>query len=153
MDEGEFAVVDVVSKDGTQLLLTQQGIWMPRKRTATMGDVPDLTHIMLGSALDKRKTSGEDSRSVDMGEILSQSDEIWDLERKLRPLASNVPYTSVIRCYLAHSGRFRRAKFAFDYFDERSLSIVTCEFRITPEGAGQLEKTLVELIPDRLEVH
>jgi hypothetical protein len=153
MDEGEYIVVDVVQGAGTSILLTQQGIWIPKPRSSEMKDVPDLTQTMLGSALDKRKIQEGYSQKIDMEEIITQSEEIWDLERKLRSLASNIPYTSIIRCYLRRPGRFKRTKFAFDYFDEKSLSIVTCEFRVTPEGVERLEETLSGLIPDRLEVH
>ncbi|MBU7004679.1 MAG: hypothetical protein HXS50_03875 [Theionarchaea archaeon] len=153
MDEEDVAIIDVVEGEGTQILFTQQGIWMPRRRVPGTESVPDLTRIMLGSTLDKRRSKVEGLQQIDMYDLVSQSDEMWDLEHRLRPTTINIPYTSVIRCFLARPGRFSRSKLAFDYFDERSLSVVTCEFRITPEGVGKLEGLLGNLIPDRLEVH
>jgi hypothetical protein len=126
---------------------------MPKRNSPGAKNVPDLTGIMLGSTLNKRRFRVEGRQQVDINDLVSQSDEMWDLERKLRLTCVNIPYTSVMRCFLARPGRFSKSKLAFDYFDERSLSLVTCEFRITPEGVEKLEGLLGELIPDRLEVH
>jgi len=106
MDEGEVAIIDVVEGEGKQILLTQQGIWMPRKRSYGVEDVPDLTSIMLGSSLNRMRSGTEGLQNINLGELLAQSDDVWDLERKLRLAAVNIPYTSVIRCFLARPGRF-----------------------------------------------
>jgi len=153
MEKGEVTVVDVAEGEGNQILFTQQGVWIPKNNPSVMRRVPDLAGIMLGSTLNRRKSRVEELQKVDMDDIVSESHEPWELERKLRSIAVNVPYTSIIRCYLASAGRLSRPKLAFDYFDERSLSVVTCEFRISEDCVLDLESLLGALISDRLEIH
>jgi len=153
MEREEVTVVDVAEGEGNQILFTQQGVWIPKDNPSVMKRVPDLAGIMLGATLNRRKSSVSELQKVDMDEIISESNEPWELERRLRSIAVNVPYTSIIRCYLARAGRLSRPKLAFDYFDERSLSVVTCEFKISEDSVTDLEGVLGDLISDRLEVH
>jgi hypothetical protein len=147
-------VVDVIlGKDKTQLVLTENAIWIPKERSSSMGEVPDLPGMMLGTFLNSRKLKTVDREAIDAKDLLSNCSDPQELQRKLISVATCTPYSSILRCFLARPGRFRRPKLAFDTFEETSRRVISHEFRIAEDVVDDLENWLFDLIPDRLEVH
>jgi hypothetical protein len=154
MNGDTFLVVDVIQgREKTQLVLTENAIWIPKERSSSMGNVPDFTGMMLGTLLDSGKFKTIDREAINIEDIIDNCRNPQELYRNLFLVAKCIPYSSLLRCFLARPGRFRRSKLAFDTFEEASRKVISHEFRIKDEMVEDLEKWLSSLIPDRLEVH
>ncbi len=140
-------------KRDAHIVLTEQGIWIPERRRSQMEDVPDLMGVMLGSAIDSRRRGEDVATDVDICSLVTECEDPHEIERRLMPHAIHIPYSAIIRCYLARPGRFSRSKFAFDSFDKRLGKVVSKEFRICADDVEDLERMLSSVISDRLEVH
>ena len=148
----EHLIVEVrTGKGRSMILLTNEGIWIPTPDRLRARAAPDLAKMMLGSALGPKRETTKIG-DADLGEIIEQTDP-REAKRRLESVATKVPYSMILRCYLARAGRYRRPKLAFESFDERSGGVVSREFRLAPECVDGIEKMLSSLIPDRLEIH
>jgi len=138
----------------TEMIFTEQSVSFTEARTSGMEDVPDMLGIMLGTALDSRKRArGKFGSSIDLPRRTHPTEEPPSPDEGLGSYTIEVPYTSIIRCYVARPGRFRRAKLAFDCYDPRRGKVASREFLLDPREAAEVEGLLSSLIPDRLEVH
>ncbi len=154
MADQDIVLVGVVTGEGRrEILLTGEGIWIPTKRGSGKERAPSLAKMMLGSSLVGGKAEKTEIGDADLGAIVQEDLHPEEMKRRLESVATKVPYSMVVRCYLARPGRLRRGKLAFECFDRRTASIVSKEFMVAPDCVGGLEEKLSSLIPDRLEVH
>jgi len=146
--------VDARSGRGTtQLVFTEQSICFTEAGSSGMEDVPDMLGMMLGTLLDSRKGAREKLPSSEASTPLERKKESRSPDGAPGPRTIEVPYTSIVRSYLARPGRLRRAKLAFDSYDQRRGKVTSREFLLCPGDAARVERLLSSLIPDRLEVH
>jgi hypothetical protein len=154
MADQECLVVSVVTGGGKrEILLTSEGIWIPTGPDAAGEDAPSLTRMMLGSTLVGGRGQKTEIGEADLGAILREDLRPREMKRRLESIATQVPYSMVVRCYLARPGRLKRPKLAFESFERRATVIVSREFIVDPGCMEALEEMLSSLIPDRLEVH
>lgn len=149
-----FLSVRVLARGGdVHILLAQEGIWVPRRRPSSTERVPDLLGMLIGPALDSRQREEEVASGVDIAGLLEGVNDPREAQRRLMEHATQVPYSSIIRCYLAHAGRFSPPKLAFESFDPRLRRVVNREFKVSPADVQALERFLQSKISTRLEVH
>jgi hypothetical protein len=154
MADQECLVVSVVTGRGRrEILLTGEGIWIPTNPDSGGEEAPNLTKMMIGSTLVGGKGEKTELGEADLGSIVREHLGPDEMRRRLEAVATHVPFSMVLRCYLARPGRLRRAKLAFESFSRRTAGIVSREFLVDPDCMEALEEKLSSLIPDRLEIH
>ena len=154
MADQDCLLVGVLTGGGRrEILLTGEGIWIPTKEDSGGGEAPSLTKMLLGSTLVGGRGEKSEIGEADLGQIVQEELCPEERRRRLESVATQVPYSMVLRCYLARRGRLRRAKLAFESFSPATAGIVSWEFLVDPGCMEGLQKKLSLLIPDRLEVH
>jgi len=149
-----FLPIRILAQGGEgHILLSDQGIWVPRPRPSSTEGVPDLLGMLIGPPLDARRWSEPLPRGVDIAGLLEDTNDPGEVERRLMRHATQIPYSSILRCYLAHARRFSVPKLAFECFDTRLRRVVSREFRVIPGDVEGLERFLRGKISERMEVH
>jgi hypothetical protein len=151
-DEGSgVTCIRLVSGKGeSSIVLSSDGIWVPERPRS---EVPDFMGLMIGTALDSRWREEGMSSEADLGGLIEGCRDPREIERRLVPHATKVPYSYITRAFLARPGRFRRAKLAFDSFDSHQGRVFSRQFRVLPEDFSRLEEVLSSVLTDRLEKH
>jgi hypothetical protein len=154
MADQECFVVSVLTGRGRrEILLTREGIWIPTNPDSGGEDAPSLARMMLGSTLVGGKRERTEIGEVDLASIVEEDLSPEARRRRLESVATQVPYSMVVRCYLARPGKLRRAKLAFESFERRTTGIVSWEVLVDPDCVEALVERLSSLMPDRLEIH
>lgn len=152
--DGVLRVTAQSTRGPTELVFTEQSLRFTEARPSGMEDVPDMLGLMLGTVLDSRKgTQGKFGSATASSDGVNRGRGPTQPEESIGSRAVEVPYTSIIRLYLARPGRLRRSKLAFDSYDQRHGKVASREFVLDSGDAAKVETLLSSLIPDRLEVH
>ena len=142
-------VIDVSTKDSlTQLVVTDDAIWVPNQRPYGAKDAPGLVEMLLGSSLARKHESESTQRLLQTH--LDRMDPA-ELERALYRVARPVPFSSVMSCWLTKGRWVARPSFGFRFFDHRRRAIGSMGFTIRREDLPRLARRLLRTIPDRFE--
>ena len=147
--ENQILVIGVSTRSGeTQILVGEDAIWVPRKRSYGARDAPGLLEMLLDSSLAHRHVQASTERLTD---IQFNSAVGSELQRALPRVARPVPFTSIVNCWLSKGRWIVKPSFGFRFFDQRKRALGSMSFTIASRDVAKLARRLSETIPDRFE--
>ncbi len=153
MSQGDNHIFARIKGESIHIVLTRQGIWLPRGKGDRLKRLPGMLTMLFGSSAIKKGTNEDIQECVDPRQLMNSCDGEREARVKLRRHARLIPYTSIIRCFLAKPGRISMGKLAFEFFDSNTSQRISKEFTIEDENFSEIKGRLRSSIPDRLEIH